>query len=158
MIRSFSCALIAALALASCAPKLQTHIDFQPDVAFASLGSFAVEPQASSAGVTDAQRANRAFAAQAVERQLVAKGLRVAPAAQADLLVRPSIGTRAKVRVSGASSSGTYGGLVVDIVDRRSGRTVWHGVAYETVTGSMDVQAEIEKAAAKLLADFPPSA
>jgi hypothetical protein len=158
MTRSLSCALVAALALAGCAPKLQTTVDFQPDVSFASLNSFAVEPQASGPQTTDAQRANRAFAAQAVERQLVARGLRAAPAAQADLIVRPTIGTRAKVRVSGASSSGTYGGLVVDIVDRRSGRTIWHGVAYETVTGSMDVQAEIEKAAAALLADFPPSA
>jgi hypothetical protein len=157
MIRSLSCALVAALVLAGCAPKLQTHVDFQPDVAFGSLGSFAVEPQASSAELTDAQRANRAFAAQAVERQLVVKGLRVAPAAQADLLVRPTIGTRAKVRLSGDASSGTYGGLVVDIVDRRSGRSVWHGVAYETIVGNMDVQAEIEKAAAKLFAEFPPT-
>jgi hypothetical protein len=46
---------------------------------------------------------------------------------------------------------------MVDIVDRRTGRSVWHGVAYETIVGKMDVQAEIEKAAAALLAEFPPA-
>jgi hypothetical protein len=83
-------------------------VDFQPDVAFHSLGSFAVEPQ-TSGQLTDAQRTNRVFAAQAVERQLVARGLCVAPAAQAGLLVRPSLGTRFKVRLSGASSGAPTG-------------------------------------------------
>ncbi len=94
------------------------------------------------------------MAREEIQKALVAKGLRQADSA--DLLVDYTVGTRAKVRVSGASAGGKHGGLVIELKEPKSGKTLWHGWAAETWYESMDPAVEIRKAVALILAQYPP--
>jgi hypothetical protein len=142
--------LLAAALLGACASRLTGDVEYEQGVDFARFKTFEFAP------VPDAQRDNPNWkvAREEIEKALVAKGLQ--QASGGDLLVEYSLGTRAKVRVSGASSGGKHGGLVIELEDRRTGNTLWHGWAAETWYDSMDPAAEIRKAVPLILAQYPP--
>jgi len=148
-IRSFVWITVAA-ALVACASKLTGDVEYDPAVDFARFRTFQFAPP------PDAQRDNPNWgvAREEIEKALVAKGLKRADGA--DLVVHYTVGTRAKVRVSGASSSGKHGGLVVEFRDPKSHQTLWHGWAAETWYDSMDPAVEIREAVALILAQYPP--
>ena len=148
-IRSFVSITMAA-ALLACASKLTGGVEYDEGVDFARFRTFQFAPP------PDAQRDNPNWgvARVEIEKALVAKGLRRADGG--DLLVHYTVGTRAKMRVSGASSGGRHGGLVVELRDPRSQQTLWHGWAAETWYDSMDPAVEIREAVALILAQYPP--
>jgi hypothetical protein len=146
-----SCVWITmAAALLACASKLTGDVEYDEGVDFARFRTFQFAPP------PEAQRdnPNSGVARQEIEKGLVAKGLKRADGG--DLLVHYTVGTRAKVRVNGASSSGRHGGLVVELRDPKSHHTLWHGWAAETWYDSMDPAVEIREAVALILAQYPP--
>jgi hypothetical protein len=148
-IRSFVW-ITAVAALLACASKLTGDVEYDEDVDFARYRTFQFAPP------PEAQRDNPNWgvAREEIEKTLVAKGLKRADGG--DLLVHYSVGTRAKVRVSGGSSGGKYGGLVVEFRDAKNHQTLWHGWAAETWYDSMDPAVEIREAVALILAQYPP--
>lgn len=138
------------LALAACASQLQNDVYFDPEARLDTSRSLAF---------TDGRggtAANRILAAGEIRTLLEAKGFRFTEEGAADLLVRYDIGRRAKVRISGSSTTGDHAGIVIEVVDPASRRPVWHGLAYETWYDSMDPAAELRRAIASVLKNFPP--
>lgn len=144
--------IVLPVLLCSCASQFQNEVFFTPDVDFAAMKSLAFIEQG---GGTPA---NRKIARQEIESVLEAKGFRFTEKSGADLLVHYTLGTKAKVRLSGRSSHGTNAGLVVIFIDPKSQRPLWHGLAYESWYDSMDPPTEIRKAVDEVLAQFPPPA
>lgn len=125
-----------------------------------------------------------------VDRELKRKGLRPGAAGTADVWVNYHIAKQHQVRIdsfAGYPSQGLYGGagvgtygagvsigyssgpsvreydegtVVLDIIDTRSGKIVWRGIAEGRLKDSLSQQdknriaAEVSR---ELLADFPPS-
>jgi hypothetical protein len=124
---------------------------YDHDLDFAKVKTFAMTGGAG--GIPE----NRALAENGLRKGLEAKGLKAAPAQQADVLVQVDLGLRSKVRVSGSMATGTYAGLAVSMRERRSGDMAWHAVAAMTYYDDLVAAEEIPKAVALVLEDFPPS-
>jgi len=141
-----------AVLLCSCASQFQNDIFFTPGVDFAAMKSLAFIEKG---GGTPA---NREIARQEIQSVLEGKGFRFTAKSGADLLVHYTLGTRAKVRLSGMSTEGTDAGLVVIFIDPNSQEPLWHGLTYESWYDSMDPPTEIRNAVQTILAQFPPPA
>ena len=139
------------LALGACASQLQNDIFFDPQAKLDTSRSLAFT---TGSGGTDA---NRKIAGTEIRTLLAAKGYQFTDPGRADLLIRFDMGRRAKVKLSGSATHGENAGLVVEIVDPATGRTLWHGLAYESWYDSMDPATEIRKAVGSVLSQFPPS-
>lgn len=143
--------VVLSLALACVKPRLQSQMYYDHDLDFAKVKTFAMT--GGSGGTPE----NRALAEAGLKKGLEAKGLKLAPAATADVLVRVDLGIRSKVRVSGRMSTGEHAGLAVSMRERRSGDMAWHAVAAMTYYDDLVAADEIPKAVALVLEDFPPS-
>lgn len=143
--------LAVALALACVKPRLQSHVYYDHELDFSRIKTFAIT---GGAGGTPA---NRALAESGLRKGLEAKGLRVASAQEADVLVRVDLGRRSKVRIGGQMTTGEYAGLAVTMRERRSGDMAWHAVAAMTYYDDLVAKDEIPKAVAMVLEDYPPS-
>ena len=144
--------IVLSVLLCSCASQFQSEVFFTPGVDFAAMKSLAFVEEG---GGTPA---NRKIAGQEIRGVLEGKGFRFTQKSRADLLVHFTMGTRAKVRLSGRSTEGTNAGLVVSFLDPKSQRELWHGLAYESWYDSMDPATEILEAVHEVLAQFPPPA
>jgi hypothetical protein len=99
----------------------------------------------------------------AVDRQLAAKGLREVETG-ADVLVAYHAGISEKVDLQETGRFGRNlnvrqyreGTLVLDIVDGRSKQLVWRGSAAGEMNRSDGSAERLDKAVAKMLAEFPP--
>jgi hypothetical protein len=120
----------------------------------------------------------------AIERDLQQKGYHPADSTQAEFLVRFAIATKAtatQVNDQAATGSGVvssnvcggascwggwdYGpptdvqtmqsGVVVDLVDRKSGTLAWRGIYKRDATGKVPSQQEVDQAVEKLMAKLP---
>lgn len=148
----FGATLLAlALALACAKPRLDSHMYYDHEVDFSKIKTFAITK--GDGGTPE----NRALAESGLRKGLEAKGMQVASAEKADVLVQVDLGRRSKVRISGRMSTGEYAGLAVSMRERRSGDMAWHAVAYMTYYDNLVAPDEIPKAVALVLEDFPPS-
>jgi hypothetical protein len=113
---------------------------------------------------------------QAVDKQLQSKGMTKKDADPADLYVGYQVGVQQQQELNAYGSPGwRFGGgmadvrtstvdvgtLVVDIYDPAKKELVWRGSANETINKSSSPekkQEHLDKAATKLLKDFPPKA
>ena len=112
---------------------------------------------------------------QAIDSQLVAKGLTKTDSDQADLYVAYQLainqekqwdaigygGRYTRMGGTGTMTSSTIniGTLVVDLYDVASKKQVWNGTATKTLNPSKDPQKnqeKIQKAVAKLMKNYPP--
>jgi len=153
---SIAAALVAALALAGCAPLrvdsyLERHVDFTHYHAYAW-----VERTAFSTG--DPRLDNNRFFSQriedAVDLQLAARGFEKVRPYAADLVIQ--IHARVDQRRSENDTTGT---LFIDFIDTRTNTLAWRGWAEGSLEGVIDDQRWMEKAidetVAKILARLP---
>jgi len=95
----------------------------------------------------------------AIEKKLAAKGYERAVTGEPDLLVHYHASVNQRVEVSAADAHYGYcydnceprivdyeeGTLVVDVVDRNTGKVVWRGWSQDTMNGVIDHQDRLEK-------------
>ena len=93
-------AVVLALLLCACASQLHNEVYFTPDVDFSSMRNLAFS------GAGGGSAANREVARKAIQSALESKGFRFGAQPGADLLVHFTMGTRAKVKLSGAATTG----------------------------------------------------
>lgn len=119
-----------------------------------------------------------------IDGQLFAKGWRKVAEGEADAAIAGHVTTREQERIdtmynnmgpgwygpaggmggwgwagTGMSTSTvsyyTVGTLIVDVLDAKSHKAIWHGTAEETVTPE-DIKQKVNEAVLKLFKDFPP--
>jgi hypothetical protein len=126
--------LALAATLACAKPRLESHMYFDDKLDFAKIETFAITP---GAGGTPE---NRKLAEDGIRKGLETKGLRVAPAEQADVLVQIDLGLRSKVRIDGAMSTGQYAGMAVSMRERNVARDGGHDLLRQPGRGGRDPQ------------------
>ena len=181
--------VVAALAIAGCQTSIKGNHEFDRGAPFATYSSFAwitsdplLRP---TPGLVSGPRISGVMEStlrRAVERELFAKGYRMAPNPRsADLVVSFSIGTQDKVQISSAPvgagyRSGRYGAwgggmqttarsytegtLAIDFFDVASKQAVWHGWASKRLSSRTDQakrEATINEAVAAIIDLFPYS-
>lgn len=177
-IRLITAAAIVGLAVAVPA-SAKVNVIQSPSAALAQGSSFAwASVPARGFGLPDPQIANEITAdrlARLTEVTLTNKGYRqVADAAQADLLVAYTIVIlpEAGARLSGGGAGCpplcaasdyrldlqhfTQGTLVLDLIERASGRLVWRATSEKRVTGKDVTQAKLEGLLRKMTKSLPP--
>ncbi len=180
-IRAFAPALL--LTLAACAPYAIKR-DFDPQAPIASYRTYDwYKPKAEKVGDGAPRMAgfNDQRVRAAVDQELAAKGLKREPAADPDCLLdyfpvyqnrhytthtRVGFGTGGYgwgMRTAiGSSRRHTYkeGTIVLQVVDFKTNKLVWEGVAEGALTGLAgnpeEAQAAIQRAVKDLLSEFPP--
>lgn len=174
-------ALLATMSaiVAACA-TLTAHSDFDSATDFSAYRTFAmVEPAADdiaapSQDIVDSPLIERRVA-DALRRGLSAQGLLEVAAEAADLRVAFSIGSRRAVEITTypdgpwprrwrtdhwervSARIYTEGVLVVDLIDAGTRQLVWRGWVTDAVSSRSDIDAEVRRAVAAILAQFPPS-
>lgn len=105
----------------------------------------------------------------AIDRELGARGLALAPRDQAELLVSFSVGVRIRYRLEGGEGNAitgagspsepqTKGTLNVYLIDRAQQREVWHGSTSKWLRKSDDPKAVVDQAVGKIMAVYPNAA
>jgi len=153
-----------ALGLAHAASAATVKYDYDRDVDFAAWKTFAWSgPAAPGASLTE-KRLERA-----VEDGFEAKGYRlVERPAEADFLIACRAAAWRDVSLSESWHGPAFGrdlsvqrvargALLVDVVDRRTGRLAWRGTVSDDLAGSPEqADKRTAKAVEKLLKKFPP--
>ncbi|UCF19212.1 MAG: DUF4136 domain-containing protein [Gemmatimonadota bacterium] len=168
-----SLSLAAMLALAGCS-TMKVQSEFADDVSFAGLTTFAwVSPDDSAVSESRISPRARNRIVAAVERELEAKGYRPASAGTPDFLIGYYAASRYDVEVTQVYDYWRYGGgynvyqdtrelrrgvLMLGVVDPARKEVVWRGWASDVVNDPepAKVDAKIDEAVNKILADFPP--
>jgi len=171
------CLMGVALLLAGCAtrpPPVQTRFD--ASAAFATFKTYALLPVGDETNGRELPSPDVVSAIrEAVEAGLATAGLVPAPEGGADLLVdvygeatqepdhywrediRTTRGTVNVYYVDGRSVPGRRRGkLVIELIDRRSGRLVWRGSRTRTLGGRVTPEL-IRRTVNEILATYPPS-
>lgn len=169
----FTISLAAALlAIVTTVAAQSISFDFDRTVNFSGFRTYTWVP---GTEVTD--EFNNARIMDAVNRQLALKRLvRVGGPARADLLVAYHAAFERDLRITGFSDGfGPYrfgrnvsartediltGTLVVDLIDGRTNRIVWRGIATKEIDPKANPDKRdrnINKAAARLFQNYPPS-
>jgi Domain of unknown function (DUF4136) len=97
----------------------------------------------------------------AIDRELAARGLTLAPRDQATLLVAFSVGVRIRYRLEGGSpitgpaEPQTKGTLNIYLLDRAQETEVWHGSTSKWLRKSDDPDAVANEAVAKIMGVYP---
>jgi len=180
----YALALCLAALLAACATPAP-RLDFDPKANFVQLHSFAwvaedplYQPRDSDASLS---LLNRSRVIQEIESSLAARGYVKADRREtADFTIAYGVGTRERLNATTFHDplfrswgwgwgwpgygrelevrSDTAGRVYVDILDRASGRPIWHGVAREELSES-DLEAagaRLPRLVQSILSQFPP--
>jgi hypothetical protein len=174
---------VAVLALLAACATAKVDAQFDPKTDFKTYRTYAWNPTPAGPEQAEAIRFPEAAALvrQAVDRQLVARGLQPAAPEAADLLVAahgqgkdrfemtsygyktsmgpygysgPLTGTPTATAVQGKVY--TEGTLILDLVDAKTKELVWRGTASDTVTDPERLKVVVDGAVKKLLAEYPP--
>lgn len=168
MHRSWICLLALVLVGSGCSSVSVTS-DWDRDISFARYHTYRWAPTQQSADrspSTDRSLLDKRIRS-TVDRELAARGMRLEPGSQADLLFVYEATTRRRVELyrryyrPGWSTARTYreGTLLLIAVDPRlgdDGQVVWQGAAEGIVANPDDPQSKITEAVSKLLEGFPP--
>ena len=151
-------ALVLWLAgLVGCASRLDSGGYFDHQIDFARFETFGFAPEPLSApDPSGTMQRDRRITRAVILEELAAKGM-TRVETDPDLVVVYHVGTRSKVRVSGRSTEGEAGILVIHFRDPAIDQIVWQGWAEESFyASSMDPATEIRKAVSLILSGFPP--
>jgi len=161
-------AVIGALLLFGCAPRITTKTTYDDSVDFSTYRTFGQGPvPASVAGMPGYSEITGSKIQQRIADDLQKKGLQPASWEEADLQVTFTLGGQARQQVeywnaggyeSSAFTTENYieGSLVIDIGDRAKNRLIWHGYGSEDIfTQNADEEAVL-RAVDALLAKYPP--
>jgi hypothetical protein len=166
--------LVAALAATAAAQDVK--VDFDKSVDFAKYKTFSITVETKWGSPFGEKRA-----LDEVEKALVAKGWRKAPAASADALVVINGATEAKRSLNTFYTGGGYGGyrwggmgmgssqttvneftvgtMVVDIFDAKTKALIWRGIGADELSDKADKnQKKIANATRDMFKKFPPAA
>ena len=164
---------LVALLLPACA-SVQVRSDYDVEADFSSLGTFAlVERPGREARQRRPIPLVEGRLARSTRSELEGKGFRSVPVGSADFLVEIHTAVREKVVVShsyayprrwrrgwgwGATRVHRYreGSVVIDVIDRRSRRVIWRGLAEGAFTKPDPSAEDVGRVVSKLLAEFPP--
>jgi len=164
-------------AVPGCANKLDTVINYDPNVDFATHETFAWVTEDAVLRSADGAEAriynpeNERRLREAIELELAAKGMTKVERANASTLVHFVVTTKEKQSVSGEAGVGygmtwssnteraTYveGTLIILLFDAKTSREVWSGSLSKGLVGGSDPQQVINEAVAAILKDFPPA-
>lgn len=162
---------LAAFALAGCATTMSVSSHIDREVDFGQYRTYDWGP-ADALPTGDARLdANPRFKDHLqgeVEKQLAGRGLALAPAGTADLLIHYHAHVSERIDPASVDQSYGYGGqardyeagtIVLDIVDARTRRVVWRGWAQDAVApllaGDDEMTRKIHEAVTRMLARFP---
>jgi hypothetical protein len=181
----WSTVMVFGTALLACASPIRTDHDQSPDADFSRYATYAWVSEAPLSGAaagpgseTYVSRVDEATIRRAVDAELAARGYRMAPPNEADLMVGFEVGTQKKVvqqqvpgRVTVYSGSYRYGDwyrsapvrtetytegtLSIEFFGRVSKQAVWVGWASKRLTSVDDPEALIQDAVASILKPFP---
>ena len=165
-----------ALTLAACS-GISTQSDYNPTYDFGTASTYNWMPGGSEGDL----QFYESTLFDAVDAEMTAKGLRKAPAGEADILFAYHTGrqTRQQYDTYGYGAGGWWGGywgggmttttttvreyeegtLILDIIDREQKQLVWRGSATKTLDASAtpeERQQTLRQAVGKILGDFPP--
>ncbi len=148
--------LLLAFALATaCASRFRGDAHGDASYDFSKVRDIAIAPTPGREMPEDA-REIRAIVEQELRQQLAAKGYRITPAAEAELLVTSYAGLHAKMRMSGgATVEGTDARMTIQFLEPGSRYSVWYGWTKATWRDSMEPAPEIARAVTFLLERFP---
>ena len=162
--------LVLLLALGGCA--IRANSDYTEGTDFSALRTFAPAPPPKE--IPEALPGYSAITAQHIQNligsKLEAKGFRRATAQRADMLVAFSVGGEARTDLVGTGGGyygwggSTYtqhyvvGRIVIDILDGRSQKLIWHGWATKEIFESASDDKAIEEVVEAILKKFPPRA
>lgn len=160
--------VLLLVACAACASVRagQTH---DPGVDFAAYRTFALAPPPARAENLPGYSELTGMRIQArIAARLEEKGLVRAPEQDADLVVAFSVDGQPRSDVTGTSWSGfgsgdvytvnyVEGTLVIDLVDRRRQKLVWHGWGTTDIFESDVSGDEVDRAVDAVLAQYPPA-
>ncbi|WP_101759075.1 DUF4136 domain-containing protein [Oceanicoccus sp. KOV_DT_Chl] len=173
--------VVAAFLLQACATSIpKAVVDYKPDYDFSGIKTYAFEADKSSAG----ESLGAARIQQNIELQMQQRGIRPANIADADISIRFLLATENKqdVRTYNSHYGGAYrcwrcapvmampttevrvvdytqGTLVIDFIDKKLQRTVWHAVSKGKIHPKNTPQERDEVARAvieNMLKQFPP--
>ncbi len=150
------------LALAACAGDAQFRgdhgdIQFNQYYDFSQVKKLWLAPAPEISPQAPAEvRQNQAHARTAIQRELTARGFRLVSRGDADLWVKYTVGSRLRSDLRGMGGTTQAGGMSIDFVDPTTSEEVWEAWMTKTWYDYMNAQAEIDKAAEKILSHFPP--
>jgi hypothetical protein len=177
--------LCLALLAGACATPMESNFDFDPGASFSGYRSWywltddrSITPPGREPGVSPLTLGR---IADAIERELVARGFDKAPSRdKADFVVDFTVGSRERITVESypwyyrgpwhwrpyywepqyVTRTYRVGTLAIDVFDQHSRAPAWHGWASKRIT-ARDIEAPeqpIAEAVAAILANFPPPA
>ena len=161
-------AALAVLAIVAMPSAAGVEVDYEIGVDFDGYETYAWQP-GEEAGNPEVQR----WILKAVERELASAGLKKVDPGNADLIVITQAGSTMDASASGGYvrvdqydvgvlTQGvvveTRGYLAVDLIDARTERGVWRGLASEVMgLPSLDkLKKKVDKVTRKMFKNFPP--
>ena len=173
-----------ALLLAASCSSISTSHDFDPDAEFARLNSYSWRSESKTGPATSDDKAGSPLVLDRVRRaadgHLAAAGYTHVKN-NADFLVVARTGSRERTRITQTPTGYGYGAghygyrywddrsvdvyqyeegsLVIDVVDAKTDKLLWHGVARSVVPDNPnpdEITKLVNEAVAALLKDFPP--
>ena len=154
---SFCLAAACAVFVTGCV-RIVPNWEFKPDLDLSGHETFSIAPAATPNGLSPDDRRTwehrRWLVASLVQQELVAKGYRVVDA-DPDFLVKLYVAIYQK---DGFTHQEHQFRGKVDVVaaDPETKMWLWHAWAEETITSSLDHDAELRQAVPMLLEKFPP--
>ena len=155
----FRLAIGLALALAACAPRVKVTTTLQPGADLTAFATYALVPP------PEVRDDVRERVEGAITEQLDARGYRLAPLGESDLLVLIQGRTQTSTRQVFAESPGgccrvesyTAGTLLIEFFDGRSGKPLWRGVGEVDLHNDTDrsLNQAASTAVTAILREFP---
>ena len=159
---------LAVPATLSCAPQVQQSelpaFDFSSSRTYAWITDDLILIEFGDPQPRVRTKSNETRVRDAIDRGLAAKGYTKVDAAEADLLIAFSVGTRMRYRVEGVSlgdqpgTPQTKGTLNIYALDRGTGREVWHAYLSKWLSKNDDPATVIDEAVRRILTEFPTAA
>jgi hypothetical protein len=182
---TLACLAILSAFTSACS-NLRVKSDFDPQADFSGYKTYSWLPEDHPSAAADSSGVPSDLVEQrirtSIERQLLTKNLRPAMAGTTpDLYVTDHQIQRERIDTTGSGSgmglgygfgswgggasssiydvrSATEGTLVIDLVDTRSSRLVWRGMATDPVPAPEQSAGRIDQAVAETFKKYPPSA
>jgi len=165
--------LLVLIALIGCS-SMSIYVEYDQQTDFSRYKTFAwieTQPRRMPAKRIDAHILDSRIR-EAVEAELSARGFRLVPRPEADLLVIYHVGAKNKVDVTHYGyrygprgrwvghrvevTKYKEGTLIIDIIDARLKELIWRGSAVGAVYSAGDLDRKLTDAVGRLLEHFPP--
>ncbi len=146
--------LALVVSVAGCASRMEADAEWNHSIDFSAYRSFHVLP----ARGPDSGAEDRAHASSEIRRVLSSRGMTSTSQAKADMLVRFSMGTSSRVRLSGGTARGPEtAGMQIELRDATTREVLYRGWAEKLWAQDHDAKPEITQAVELILSQYPPT-